>query len=81
MGWGFLMAAYYACIAYFAAGPDRWTAWLGPRLGPRLGAARASVARSGTAAAAAAGSLAARGITRLKGINWRDPESMLEVHF
>ncbi|KAL4442469.1 hypothetical protein ABPG77_005053 [Micractinium sp. CCAP 211/92] len=81
VGWGFLMAAYYACIAYYAVGPDRWTAWLGPRLGPRLGAARASVARSGTAAAAAAGSLAARGINRLKGINWRDPESMLEVHF
>lgn len=68
MGWAFLMAAYYACIAYYAAGPDRVERWLGPALARARGRA---------------GALAARGVEAAKGVNWRrytDPESMLEVH-
>ena len=85
------MAAYYCCLAYYALGPDRLASWAAPRLQHARGAAvRAGAAaadatvRAGTAAADAtvrAGSAAA---TWAKGINWkrwRDPESLLEVHF
>lgn len=72
MGWGFLMAAYYVSLACFAVGPDRLAAWVAPH------AARAKARLSG------AGGVTARAASGLvswaKAINWRDPESLLEVH-
>lgn len=66
VGWACLMAAYYALVAYFAAGPDRVVRWAAPR-----------AAAAGRRLAAAGGGVA----TWAKGVRlpW-DPESLLEVH-
>lgn len=55
MGWGFLMAAYYLALAYYALGPDR----LAARLGPRLRRMRSGASSAGGAA-----------VEWIKGINW-----------
>lgn len=72
VGWGFLMAAYYCAMACIAIGPERLKLWVTPR----LHRARGSVTKASTAAVRAAGGMA----VWVKGINWRDPESLLEVH-
>lgn len=62
MGWGFLMAAYYLALAYYALGPDRLAARFAPHL-RRM--------RSGASTAAiAAGSVAGVAVEWVKGINW-----------
>jgi hypothetical protein len=72
VGWGFLMAAYYAALACFAVGPDRLAAWAAPY----TARARARVSSAGGATARAASGI----VNWAKAINWRDPESLLEVH-
>ncbi|KAL4853916.1 Metal transporter Nramp6 [Chlorella vulgaris] len=77
VGWAFLMTAYYISLAYYAVSPTRLHSWVSKSwLGPRLHRAQTSVAVAGSATARAAGGL----VTWAKGINWRDPESLLEVH-
>lgn len=62
VGWGFLMAAYYLALAYYALGPDRLAARFVPHL-RRM--------RSGASTAAiAAGSAAGVAVEWVKGINW-----------
>ena len=76
VGWGFLMAAYYASIACFAVGPDRLAVWAAPYMRHARLSLTSRTAGVGTATARAAGGL----VTWAKGINWRDPESLLEIH-
>jgi hypothetical protein len=66
------MAAYYTAIAYYAVGPERLAAWGKPRL-ERV---RSGASRAGSAAARTAGGL----VVWAKGMNWRDPESLMEIH-
>ncbi|KAL4854727.1 Metal transporter Nramp2 [Chlorella vulgaris] len=72
VGWGFLMAAYYCAIACIAIGPERLDLWTTPY----LHRARGSVKKASCATVRVAGGVA----VWVKGINWRDPESLLEVH-
>ena len=66
------MAAYYSAIGYYSLGPERMSAWAKPRLqSMRSGASRAS-----SAAARTAGGL----VVWAQGVNWHDPESLLEIH-
>jgi natural resistance-associated macrophage protein len=62
VGWGFLMAAYYLALAYFALGPDK----LAARFGPYLRRMRSGA----NTAAIAAGSAAGVAVEWVKGINW-----------
>lgn len=72
VGWSFLMAAYYCAIACIAIGPERLDLWSAPY----LHRARGSVKKASSATVRVAGGVA----VWVKGINWRDPESLLEVH-
>lgn len=72
VGWGFLMAAYYCAMACIAIGPERLDLWVTPH----LHRARGSVTKASSSAVRAAGGMA----EWVKGINWRDPESLVEVH-
>ena len=66
------MAAYYTAIGYYSLGPERVSAWAKPRL-ERV---RSSASRAGSAAARRAGGL----VVWAKGVNWHDPESLMEIH-
>ena len=66
------MAAYYSAIGYYSLGPERMSAWAKPR----LQSMRSGASRAGSAAARTAGGL----VVWAKGVNWHDPESLLEIH-
>ncbi len=65
VGWGFLMAAYYCALAFYAIGPER----MARRFAPHLNRAKSSASKAGSDL-----------MTFAKRINWRDPESLLEIH-
>lgn len=65
VGWGFLMAAYYLALGYYALGPDR----LAARFGPHLRRMRSSA----SSAASSAGSAAGVAVQWVKRINWVRP--------
>lgn len=62
------MAAYFCAVLYYAAGPERVARWVAAyrKRSVTLGEGACEL---GKRAAAWAGNL-----------NWRDPESMLEIH-
>ncbi|KAI7846429.1 hypothetical protein COHA_000042 [Chlorella ohadii] len=71
VGWGFLMAAYYLALGYYALGPDR----LAARFGPHLRRMRSSA----SSAASSAGSAAGVAVQWVKRINWKEPDRQLEL--
>lgn len=60
------MAAYYLALAFYALGPER----LAARLGPHLRRVRSGASCAASSAASAAGSAAGAAVEWVKGINW-----------